>query len=353
MRAKRNKTKNRIRKSTKYIYILIAIVLIVVSSYDFLRRFGTDLNLKTTSKQIYSYTNKFNYNYDVNLVENKYTKGMNLSDKSLAYITDLINDIDLNINYEYTADKRSDLTYEYEIIGRMQAVYTKDGEEQKVIERDDTLLEKTIIDEKTSKINITENLKLDLKEKNNLLLDLKQQTGMSLKAVYSVFLKINVKTIIEDEEVNMDYKPVVTIDLAEKTTQVKGENNKEDTQYIAKQVPKDSKISYTFIFDMIGMLVGIFLLRYASTARVTNRIRNEYRYELNRLLKLCEDKIVRVNDRPDINDENTVTVRDFGEIVKLSEELFKPILCFIDDEDDEAWFTVMSNNVNYRYILRK
>ena len=49
MRAKRNKTKNRIRKSTKYIYILIAIVLIVVSSYDFLRRFGTDLNLKTTN----------------------------------------------------------------------------------------------------------------------------------------------------------------------------------------------------------------------------------------------------------------------------------------------------------------
>ena len=46
-------------------------------------------------------------------------------------------------------------------------------------------------------------------------------------------------------------------------------------------------------------------------------------------------------------------VKDFGEIVKVSEELFKPILYWISPRNDEAWFTVMSHGVTYRYILKK
>ena len=73
---------------------------------------------------------------------------------------------------------------------------------------------------------------------------------------------------------------------------------------------------------------------------------------MNRILRLCQDKIVKVSTRPEVTG-NIVVVRDFGEIVKLSEELFKPILYYMDTETEEAWFSVMSNNVTYRYILKK
>ena len=99
--------------------------------------------------------------------------------------------------------------------------------------------------------------------------------------------------------------------------------------------------------------VLIFIFRYAINSKVANIVRNEYKHELNRLLKLCQDKIVRVNTKPDTNMSNVVLVKDFGEIVKLSEELFKPILCYIDETQDEAWFSVMSNSVDYRYVLMK
>lgn len=348
----RTQQKNRIRKSTKYVYIAISIILIIVSLLHFFTVSSRDDTVESRTEQIYSYKNKFNYEYNVNLISNDYTEGMDLSDKSLVYLTSLIDNIKLDLNYEYTGDKKSNLTYDYEIIGKMQAVYTKDGEEQKIIEKNDTIMNKTTKTENTDRIKISEKIELDLKQKNKLLNDLKQKQGITFTATYSVILRINIKTDIEGKEVNATYSPVITIDLAEKTTKIKGENNKEDIQYIAKDIPAIAGSS-SALLDVLGITIAIIMLRYATKSKVANIVRNEYKHELNRLLKLCQDKIVRINTKPDSSGDNIVLVKDFGEIVKLSEELFKPILCYIDEENDEAWFSVMSNNIDYRYILKK
>lgn len=350
MRTRRKKT--RIRKSTKYVYIAIAIVLMIASFFNLLKNIsGT--NMGTSTKQIYSYTNRFNYDYDVILIPNKYIDGMEKTDKNIAYVTDLIDNTRLMLNYEYYAQTKSELIYEYEVTGRMQAVYTKDGEEQKILENTEVLLDKTTKTEFANNFKIEEELTLDLKEKNNLLNEFKQKMGMSIDAVYTITLNINVKTNVEGKEIVSSYSPTIELDLAEKTTKISGENNKEDTQYISKEYKTESKNDFMIIVDIIGLVAAVCILRYVTKAKVTNVIRNEYRQELNRILKLCQDKIVQVSTKPDATTENTVYVKDFGEIVKLSEELFKPILYYFDQDKEEACFSVMSNQVIYQYVLKK
>lgn len=350
MRAKRKKI--RIRKSTKYIFIAIAIVLIITSLSDLFRKLSNE-NMGTETKQIYTYQNKFDYAYKVNLIPNEYITEIENSQGNIAYVTDLIQDMDIELNYQYKAQKESDLNYEYEIIGKTQAMYTKDGEEQKIIEQEEVLLEKQINTKNTDIIDINETLKLDLKDKNDLLNDFKQQMGMSITANYTVILKITVKTNIEEKDIVAEYTPTIIIDLADKTTKITGENNIEDTQYVSKEYKSQEQNPIVFIIDIIAIAVSIYLLRIVSKAKVTNRIKNEFKYELNRILKLCQDKIVQVSTKPDGNRENIVHVKDFGEILKLSEELFKPILYYFDQEKEEAYFSVVSNGVIYRYVLRK
>ena len=72
--------------------------------------------------------------------------------------------------------------------------------------------------------------------------------------------------------------------------------------------------------------------------------------ELNKILRICQEKIVKVRNKPTIKQENIVEVKDFGEIIKLSEELFRPIL-YWESKEEEAWFIVMSNDIVYRFIL--
>ena len=347
------KITNRIRRSTKYILIITATVLLLFSLANFSIYLQKE-NMNTETKQIYKYTNKYNYDYKINLISNKYMTNEEIADKGLAYVTDLIDNIELNLNYDYTADKSSAIKGTYSIIGKMQAVYTKNGEEQKIWEKEETLLEEKSLSTTSNKLSINEKLILDLKDKNNLINSFKQQLGMSINAKYTVILKINTNTVIEEKEVTNEVKPSINIDLAEKTTKLSGENNTSNTEYIAKEykVSKESNV-IKIIINLIFAIIGIVILRYAIKTPVANTVRNEYKLELNRILRICQDKIVKVSTKP--NDEGTevVFVKDFGEIFKVSEELFKPILYYEEKEKEEAWFSVISGKSTYRYILKK
>ncbi len=342
----------RIRKSTKYIYNVIAVCLIIFFCYNLLRNIASE-NMITKNVQIYSYRTKFQYDYNVNLVENEYIDKIKETEANVAYITDLIDNIDLQLNYQYNAQKQSNIECNYEVVGKMQAIYTKNGEKQKILEQEETLLEKQLITANTSDIKINEKLTVNLKEKNELLREFEQKMGMTIDANYDIILKINVKTIIEEKEIVLNASPLISIDLAEKTTQISGDNNKEDTQYISKEVENTKQGSYIIAFDIITIIIAVLLLRYANKSQIANRIKNEYKQELNRLLKLCQDKIVQVSTKPENNKFNMVYVKHFGEIVKVSEELFKPILYYYDQENEEAWFSVMNNDIVYQYILKK
>ncbi len=347
------KQKNKIRKSTKYTCIIIAIVLIVFSLSNLLNNLSKE-NMKKTTKEIYNYKNTFKYDYKVNLQENRYITEKQLQDKNLVYVTDLIDNVDLKLNYTYNGSKDSNLKYTYSIIGKTRVVYTKDGKEQKILDEDEVLLEEQTGSVNSDKVEISKTINLDLKKKNELLNEFKQKMGMSIDAKYTVYLKTNVSTTIENENVNSTYTSTVDIDLAEKTTEINGDNNKEDIQYISKEYEVNIAQNNMLIFvDIVCLIIAIVLLKYVSGFRTANRVKDEFRLELNRILKICQDKIVQVSTRPVDTQENIVNVKDFGEIFKVSEELFKPILYYFDDEEQEALFSVVTGNVVYRFILKK
>ena len=177
---------------------------------------------------------------------------------------------------------------------------------------------------------------------------------MSIYAKYTVIFKIKVTTYIEGQEIEDEISPFINIDLAEKTTKISGDNNIENTEYISKEYKISEKSSTSKIFiDIILMAIAIYALRHVSKFKVANVVRNEYKYELNRILKICQDKIVQVSTKPNDEEIEVVYVKDFGEIVKVSEELFKPILYYNAKENEEAWFSVMSGKTSYRFVLRK
>ena len=350
MRAKR---KNKIRKTTKYAIIVFSLVLLLFSLVNLTMSLEQS-NTVTSTRQIYQYTNKYNYDYKINLISNKYMTNEEIEDKNLAYVTDLIDNIELNLNYEYAADKKSEINSTYSIIGKMQAVYVKNGEEQKIWEKEETLMPEKQINATSDTLKINEKLVLDLKDKNNLINSFKQQLGMAIDAKYTVSLKITTSTNVEEKEITNKFTPILNIDLAEKTTKIIGENNTQNTEYVSKQykISEDSN-SIIIIFDLVIIIAASALLRYALKTKVANTVRNEYKLELNRILRICNDKIVRLSTRPNDEDTEVVFVKDFGEIVKVSEELFKPILYYSEKDKEEAWFSVVSGKTSYRYILKK
>lgn len=347
--------KIKIRKSIRYFYLASSILILVCSSIYLLKALIAKENPIIRNEEIYSYTNKFNYSYKVNLIENPYIDEATLDMKENVYVTDLIKSIDLDLDYNYEANTESEIKYEYKVKGLLEATYTKDGEVQKVWGKEYNLLDKKQEIAKTDNVKIQENLNLNLREQNKLVKQFEQEMGMNLDAKYIVILEIKTNTNIEGEKVENISISSVNMDLAEKTTKIEGENNKEDKKYISKKIEEQLQFNVLRIITSILLcLLSIAIIRYISKKTSSiNHIRNQYRQELNRILRLCQDKIVQVSTRIDIKNEKIIDVKDFGEIIKVSEELFKPILYWNAKDREEAWFSVVSNNITYRYILKR
>lgn len=354
MRTVKTKNKVKMRKSIRSFCLAVASIMFAISSVIL---FGSFLGRKTnkTKEEIYIYSNKFNYNYQVNLLPNKYIEEPSLGMDESAYVTDLIDNINLDLNYNYDSDRESAIKYTYSIRGILNGIYTRDGDEQKVWTKQYILKEAPENTVESQKVDIKENLTLDLKEQNKLVKDFEQEVGITVDATYNVILEVETNTEIEGETINNNYISTLSIDLGKKTTKISGENNKQETQYVSKEIEQQTEANSTSkVVSGILFVISIAMLYYIkSNTVVINKIRNEFRLELNRILRLCQDKIVQVSSNLDVDITNLIYVKDFGEIVKISEELFKPILYWNSPRDDEAWFTVMSNGVTYRYILKK
>lgn len=345
--------KKRIRKSTRYFYIAIVTVMFVCSCGYILSSICKN---KTTIKNetIYSYTNKFKYNYNVNLIENEYIDEPTLGMEENAYITDLIDNIDLKINYQYQGDKETIVNYDYEVVGKIQGIYTYNGTEQRIWTKKYAVLEKQEKQTENGNILIDENLKLNLSSQNDLVKQFEKQMGMTIDAKFILTLNVNTTTIVEGKSVTNKYTTPISIDLGKKTTSILGENDKEETQYISKEIEvTNNNQEIQIVISLIVLFLSVLIYKYILTkTQPINKIKNIYKYELNRILRLCQDKIVQVSTQPDVTATTIIDVKDFGEIIKVSEELFKPILYWASKDIDEAWFYVMSNSVTYRYILK-
>ena len=306
-----------------------------------------------TKKEIYSYTHQFSYNYNVNLLENDYMNEEDLIKNSKFYVTDLIDNIDLNLYYSYEGSNESKINTTYKIIGELQGVYSSDQEEQKIWQKEYILKEEQALNNTTTLVEINENLKLDLKELNDLVKKFEEEMGMTIDAKYIIKVEIVNNANIDGKQENIKYSPQVSIDLGKKVTSISGDN-KEETEYITREYTSKTDINIVvLVIDVAILSIAIILISKVITSETKVNIKNEYRQSLNRILKLCEDKIVQISKKPNFDENKIVDVKDFGEIIKVSEELFKPILYWDNKEKEEAWFVVMSNNVQYRYILRK
>ena len=344
--------KMKMRKSTRFFIIVIVTALLVIGSSSFIQVVFTNEIVKS-KEEIYNYTNQYNYNYTVNLKSNKYIEEQTLT-MDEVYVTDLINNAVFNFNYNYMASSETNIKYSYKIIGKIQAIYTKNGLEQKILDKEETLKESGNLEIISDRIELQEPLQLDLVTKNKLITDFEQEMNMSLDATYTLIFQVETKTDIEGQTVDNDYSSSISIDLGEKTTEIIGENDIEKTISVTNEKEEKQKISiFELIISCILIISSSIILYYIHTNTIIiNKIRNDYRYELNKMLRVCQDKIIKINDKADIKLDTVIDVKDFEEIIKASDELFKPIIYWESKDDDEAWFNVISGEITYRFVYK-
>ena len=352
---KKQERKVKIRKSVRNTYILILVLIIMMSVIVLYKSFNSANKKSFVKANIYEYNNKSEYSYDVNIVENDYIDKDNVGEENV-FITNLMDNVDITMKYQYLANQSSDIKYTYQITGFLEATYTKDGQEQKVWRKTDVILPMADSEITSDYFEIEKSFNLNIKEKIDTIKAFQEELGMQVEAKYTVYLGVTVNTNVLGKEITNVYSPDIVFEIGPKTTVVKSNvENSERPQIVTKMVQENDEAALakkTVATITLVLATGILIILLVKTNN-SNIVRNEYKLELNKIIRSCEEKLVEANSRIDIEGQKLVDVREFEEVLKVSEELFKPILYWNNDEEEETWFCVSGDNTVYRFILKR
>ena len=345
--------KQRIRKDIKIIKLVVWFIILIISIVCIVRTlFGNNVN--NADIVLYNYKNDFNYKYKVNNTENEYVDYSDDKEYS-AYVTNLIKDIDINYDYKFSNNgrKNENITYRYNVIGKLYGYYSKDGEEQKIIEKDYTIVDLKENTVNANSFSIREDFKVNLEEQNALINKFKQELDMQISSKYDIVLNIEIEGITQGK---VKFSPSLSIEIGSKTTKISGENNVSET--VSTSSDGSNMLNEVNMKELIlySIIAGVAFIRIIYLTFFTVELsvmKNSYKSEINYIMRSYQDKMVVVNSSPQIEGKNVIGIENIDELIKLSEELYKPILCYENEDETETDFIVISDDTVYIYVVKK
>lgn len=354
---KRRKVNDKWKLNSKLriLLIIVGIVLLAIGSAELYKSFTTK-EVVIEDKEVYKYSNKFTSNYDVNIKSNPYIDGTKMA-AGLNYISDLVTSIDMNMNYSYS-NVQGDavpVKYQYRIDAIIKAMYESDDKEYEVLNKTENLKKVDIQETTSDNLIINENINIPYSKYHEIIKDFKQTLGMNVDANLYIVLTVNTIANVNSKQIENEYKSDYRINLGNKVATVAAKNNDTNTKSVSNKTTTEKKVDFDFkkaTCSIVAIVVGIYIIYViVHKTKKLNVIGNKYKEELNRILKSCQDRVVIVENQLETDIDNTIVVGKFEELIKLSEELYKPILCWMEKDVDETQFSVISNRVRYVYIL--
>ena len=354
MRRRKKSTGNKIKLSNavRISLILLSIIIIAIGSGNMIKSLTNKTQNVTESSVLYKYDNKFSSDAKINLKDNIYVHEEEMIDGQ-SYLSDIISNIEMDINYKYAASVPSQITYSYKIEAIMKASYTNNKGTYDVLNKIDTIEEGNATTDVASELSIKDKITVNYAKYHQTMKEFKQTMGINTDSKLYVRFTIDTSTNINSKDVKNQYVVDYKITIGDKIAIVEDVKNDSKSNIVkadeirTEQIDVDYKgVTISIVAILIGIAGIVFVVKKTEELK---SVSNEYKRELNRILKSYEDKIVEIQDINHFDLENATKVKDIIQLRKLAEEALVPIYCYMSET--EAYFIVTKYENSYIYIL--
>lgn len=343
---KSNNLKNNLKFICIYFIILFVSFICIVKSIT---------APKEDTKMLYAYNINRIANYKVYLKENNYINeeymGMNAT-----YITELVESIKSNFIYNYSVSQNATSKAEYKILATLNVEYHETGEATgtKLWTREYTLLEPKTIELDTNQININENIEINFNEYNSEIKTFKKQYGLPIKAYLNIDMIVDSQIKLQNSEKIEKDNSVISLKmpLNEQVFEIT-----ENYEKVSKGQAID-KIQRSNLLNIVLLVIGIVLLLVSGIGilniirkLISNENKTNYEIALARILKNYGDIVAEVVTPTETEGMKIIDVKNFDQLLDIEEEIRMPILFYETIEKQEGEFTIIYENVVYRYVL--
>ncbi len=341
---------NNVRNNLKFICIFF--ITLFISFICIVKSFNTP---KEDMKMLYAYNITRNSDYKVYLKPNNYIEQIYMG-MNATYITDLVDYIDANFRYNYNVSQKATSKYTYKVVAVLNVEYYVTGSSQgtKLWSKEYTIVEPKQIQTESNQININENVKIDFNSYNSEIKRFKEQFGLPIKAYLDVKLVVNSEIdVAESQKIQKDDSVVnLKMDLNQQVFSILQDYEPTDKG----QVIDEENISN--VSNVILLIIGIILFAISAFG-ILNVIRKiisadrktDYEIALNRILKNYGDIVAEIVTPTETEGMKVIDVKNFDQLLDIEEEIRMPILFYEKLPGEEGEFTIIYDNIVYRYIL--
>lgn len=342
------------KKKDKYIIIIIVFVTAIISIVSVFKISKIILDIKGNPKDIvYTSSNLDKTNYKVYLKENDFID-KNILDQTQSYITSLVDNIKIKYNYLFKTNKKIDLNYNYHIEANIIGLFNP-GTINPVLDLKYNI--KNISENR--KVNesnqINEDIIIDLDYYNSIIEKFISELNIPIDASLNIKLIINYIGKINDKSLSKEHFINVSIPLGVKAFDIALSHNFEDEEkvYLNNIPDKEKSFVNIIIYILIVSLslgIGIYLIK-----KIIYKYKSKFITTIDKILKEYNERIIEVTNFVKYQKWETVDIKNFEELINLSNESFEPIFYFKRkfNHNTEAWFCILRDKVLYRFILYK
>lgn len=331
--------------------LLINIVCIVVFMLLSVFLLISSISIKARSNVLYRQTS--NLDYKVYLKPNDFYKEPFLS-KNMQYIASIIDNVDVDFNYNFNVNQLIDYKYTYYI--KADVAVTDPQDETKIIySKSDKLTEPNTIDMQNSVgFNIAENVKIDYAKYNDLVKAFKSSYGINANSNLTLSLCLEIVDSKGNMIKSLDSETMkLIIPLTEQMIDIKmdyKEINNSNNVNIYKDFNISNKITFALsIISFIAMIV--FIIKLVIFMNRTAPKKTIYDTTLARILREYDRVIVNSRKLVDLSD-HVIDVDNFNELLDVRDNLEKPIIFSEIHKRQKSVFIVKTAHETYRYILK-
>lgn len=366
-----------INKRLRIALITILIILISLSIFTIYYKVSYP-GFEEQKNQLYSYNNKSLIDYKVFLNPNNLYHGNNL-DEGKLYITEFVNYIDANLNYELLGEVPADIQGEYNIIATVKG-FTGEGEKQvNIWEKEFPIKQYQYFNTKDGKVLINENVKLNLSDYNTFVKDIKESSKINCDTVVILSMNVNLTGTTDKTSFNETISPSLTIPLDTPMFQIIESNLVDEPKTVSETIqvklPVNKNIIITSSIILFLLLVAAIILVFFTQVAPE---KDKHEKELKKIFKKYGERLVALGSEltvkesmalsSEIKVNEPVYVYTFDDLVRISDEISKPIFYkynsnykeiksfFISNERERYIYNFeieKSNDFNNENILKK
>jgi hypothetical protein len=329
---------------------LISVEAILILSLSLLAVFELAFpRYQETEAVYYTYDSKGSINHKVYLKPNSMFNEQYLEGERY-YVLKYIDYINMEFEYDYTANSEAELEVEYGVSAYLQGLH---GREEEVLwSKEIPLIPNKTQQEATSKFTINQKVSVNLKDYSAIAEKIYLDSEINAPVVLRVEFRIHTSALTKNGTIEDSINPYVIIPVNSSVFKIEGEpvvtGKDQISEMVKSRIPVDKgKMMILFSASFVLVLLLILTTRIEEAPPL-----DAFEKRIAAIFKEYSERLAGLEHSLSYHMSETINVNSFEDMVKIADEVGQPVFYYkVDDGIERRIEFFVFDNTRIYYLV--